>query len=321
VEHQVHQSWEALATSQGGWRALAQECRALPEWTPAWCIPWWRELGPGRLRAVSLSDDDGELLALGLFCESRMPGPRFMTALGRGTAPAVAILARPGRPDAVLSVVGHALGTGPAAMVLAGTVDREVIEAGAAAHGLTVSARPHPPARILTVDQLAAAPGPASSGTHVEMGTEPRQHRAGLSGLVRALGFEPGPEAERRREHAFLVTVLDAFGRAGDLVWPIATDDDRLLASSAWLVHHDRASLWLRWTAPALRPEQARADVEAAIGALRARGVREVVLRNGESLAAGLGTGLGAETVLVTNRPALRRLEPLAWALVRSRAR
>jgi hypothetical protein len=316
VEHQVLQSWEALATGQKEWRALAQECRALPEWTPAWCIPWWRELGPGRLRAVMLSEDDGTLVALGLFCESRMPGPRFMTALGRETAPAVAILARPGRPDAALSVVEHALGPGPAALLLAGTVDREVIEAGAAAHGLAVSSRPHPPARVVTLDALAAAPGPVPSGAHVTMGGAPHQGSAALGGLVRALGFEPGPETDRRREHAFLVTVLDGFARAGDLVWPVVTDGDRLVATSAWLVHHDRASLWLRWTVPPLRPEHARADVDAAITALRERGVRDVVLRHGDRLAAGLGTPLGGDTVLVTNRPRLRRLEPVAWALV-----
>jgi hypothetical protein len=45
--------------------------------------------------------------------------------------------------------------------------------------------------------------------------------------------------------------------------------------------------------------------------------VRDVVLRDGEPLGAGLGAPIGGETLLVHNRPALRRFEALAWSAVR----
>ena len=73
---QVLSAWEDLATRKREWQALAEASRALPEWTPPWCIPWWRELGKGRLRAVAAEEDDGSLVGLGLFCESRAPGPQ-----------------------------------------------------------------------------------------------------------------------------------------------------------------------------------------------------------------------------------------------------
>jgi hypothetical protein len=59
--------------------------------------------------------------------------------------------------------------------------------------------------------------------------------------------------------------------------------------------------------------------VDAAVAALRERGVRDVMLRSGEPLAAVLGAPLGGDIVLVSNRPALRRVEPLAWKLVACR--
>jgi hypothetical protein len=319
-------AWEDLATRQGEWRELAARCRALPEWTPAWCIPWWRELGRGRLRAVAASDDDGTLVGLGLFCESRAPGPKLLTALGRGDAPAVGMLVLPNREEVVFDLLGAAVGSAPAVMVLAGTDDGAMIEKGAAEHGLSVSSRPHPPARLVDRSDLAAAiasrqavAGGTGTGTGtVAFGSDLRRESAGLDALTRALGFEPGPDTARRRERAFLVTVLDSFTRSGDLVWPIVTDGERLVATSAWLVHGERASLWLRWTADGTATAS-DADVAAALAQLESRGVRDVVVRAGHPLGQG-GAPIGGETVLVHNRPGLRRLEALAWAVVRARS-
>jgi len=150
-------AWEDLATRQREWRALAERCGAIPEWTPSWCIPWWRELGRGRLRAVAATEDDGTLVGLGLFCESRAPGPKLLTALGRGSDPAVGMLLAPGHEDVAFDIVTTALGSQPAVMVLAGTDDRGVLETGAASHGLAVSARAHAAGRVVELGDLAAA--------------------------------------------------------------------------------------------------------------------------------------------------------------------
>jgi hypothetical protein len=318
-------AWEDLATRQREWRALALACRALPEWTPAWCIPWWRELGPGRLRAVAATEEDGRIAGLGLFCETRAPGPKLLTALGRGYSPAVGLLLAPGREDLAFDLLAAALGPGPAVLVMAGTDDRPLLEAGAAARGLAVSGRPHTPSRVVALDDLAAAvgePGAAEAADaadaaagEVRWAVDPRAEPAALDALTRALGFEPGPETARRREHSFLVTVLDSFGRAGDLVWPVAADGDRGVATSAWLVHGDRASLWLRWPEGTGGPAPT-ADLAGAVTELRRRGVRDVVVPALDPLGR-TGQPMGSETLLVHNRPGLRRLEPLAWAAVK----
>jgi hypothetical protein len=313
VNVQVLFAWEDLATRQREWRALAERCRALPEWTPAWCIPWWRELGKGRLRAVAATDDDGTLVGLGLFCESRAPGPKLLTALGRGDDPAVGMLLAPGHEALAFDLVTTALGAAPAVMVLAGTDDGAVLRDGAADRGLSVSSRPHAPGRVVDRAALASTVCSPSPTATVSRAGDPRRETAGLDALTRALGLEPGPETTRRREHAFLVTVLDSFGRAGDLVWPLVREGDRLVATSAWLVAGDRASLWLRWTEAGAATD----DLVAALAELEGRGVRDVVLRADEPIGSGLGSPIGAETVLVHNRPGLKRLEGLAWTAVR----
>jgi hypothetical protein len=225
------------------------------------------------------------------------------------------MLLTPGREDLAFDLLTTALGSGPAVLVMAGTDDGSLVGQDAAAHGLAVSSRPHPPARVVPLADLATALGRPAGPGDVRWAVEPRSERDALGALTRALGFEPGPETDRRREHAFLVTVLDSFGRAGDLVWPIADDGDRVVATSAWLVHGDRASLWLHWATPY---RGRAADLSAAVGELERRGVRDVVVPACAPVAAGLGAPLGGATLLVHNRPGLRRLETLAWAAVKA---
>ncbi|MCB0995649.1 MAG: hypothetical protein KDB21_11195 [Acidimicrobiales bacterium] len=306
-------AWEDLAIRRREWRALADRCAALPEATPAWGIPRWRELGRGRLRAVAAAEDDGTLVGLGLFCESRAPGPKLVTALGRLTDPVVGMLIEPGRESIASAIVAAALGAAPAAMVIEGTDDR-VLLADAAEHGLAVSSRPHTPSRLVSLAELAEC-SDGDDRAELRWGGDPRLETAGLEALTRAMGLTPGPETDRCRERAFLVTVLDAFSRAGELVWPIAVDGDRVTSTSAWLVRGDRASLWLRWS-----EGDSLVDVAAALDQLEGRGVSEVVFRSGDRLAGGRGRPIGGETLLVHNRPGWHRLESLAWKMVRTPA-
>lgn len=310
VDTVVLSAWEDLAYRRHQWQALADRCGAGPESAPAWSIPRWRELGRGRLRAVAATAGDGALVGLGLFCESRAPGPKLVTALGRGTDPAVGMLVDPEHETVAVDLARAALGRSPALMVLEGTDDRSLL-ADAAAHGLALSGRPHPPGRVLALTELAADLEPYGSGAVIDWGGDPRADAEALAALTRAMGYEPGPATDRRRERSFLVTVIDSFWRAGNLVWPIVRAGGRPVATSAWLVNGDRASLWLRWSAGG-----GSDDLVAAINRLGSRGVREVVLRHGEPTGAGLGSPVGAETLLVHNRPGWRHLEPLAWAAV-----
>ena len=56
--------WEELGSLQG-WSELAANCDAPPFAWPSFCLPWWYELGWGRLASVAV-EDSGLLVGLAL---------------------------------------------------------------------------------------------------------------------------------------------------------------------------------------------------------------------------------------------------------------
>jgi hypothetical protein len=330
----VVKTWEELAAARSAWVDLADRCGALPSASPEWILAAWRAFGSGRLCTVMVDDLErpGTLLGLGVFVESRAPGPRLVrSAVGATGAPAE-LLVDPAHPQLAHEIVAAALGSTPsifrsAAMLGADRLSADAPKAptvsdtvASADRGqIFVVANRCDPARTLWelgIDALevgtsGAAEMAADAGLQIRIGHDVDVDEKALRHLDQAFHGPTVPDGADRRA-AFVPEVLDGFARHGRLVWPIASRGGEIVATSAWLVAGRRSMLWLRWALEA--PDGPGADIAGAIPPLRALGVTSVVVSNPLVLPPfAPSTRCEPDTVEVGNRTWLRSVAR-AWA-------
>ncbi|WP_323792709.1 hypothetical protein, partial [Nocardioides sp.] len=97
---------EALAPE---WDALADACEAGPFARPLFALTWWRTLGTGELRVVTVRQD-GELVALAPLHRRRVGPLQVVRWLGHGLGTVAEALVRPDRPGADAALWGAATG-------------------------------------------------------------------------------------------------------------------------------------------------------------------------------------------------------------------
>lgn len=66
------------------WNALAEQGTPSPFALPALALPWWRHLGKGKLRIVTVRSTTGELFGVAPFHERRLAGLDIVRPLGHG---------------------------------------------------------------------------------------------------------------------------------------------------------------------------------------------------------------------------------------------
>ncbi len=289
----VVKTWEELAAARAAWVDLVERSGALPTASPEWVLPGWRAFGSGRLCSVMVDDpvDTGRLLGLGLFIESRAPGPRLVRSVVASTGAVAEILVDPDHPDLAREIVVAALGSSPALFRcsaflggegLRGATLDDVAGAGGAGRA-TVVLRPNDAGTTLwelTVDALESglsgvAEAARDAGLEVRLGRDVDVDEKAFRHLDHVFhGPEPVDGADRRA--AFVPEVLDGFARHGRLVWPIVTRGEEIVATSAWLVSGHRAMLWLRWELDPV--DGPGVDVVAAIEPLRRAGVTSMAV-------------------------------------------
>ncbi len=289
----IVKTWEELASARAAWIDLVDRCGALPTASPEWVLPSWRAFGSGRLCSVMVDDpfDEGRLLGLGLFIESRAPGPRLMRTVVASSGAIAEILVDPGHAGLAREIVVAALGSSAALFRCSALLGGEQLRAsspkapsgsGADDQGSFVLEPSDPSATVweLTVDALetgvaGVAEAARDAGLDVRLGHDVDADEKALRHLDHAFhGPEPVDGADRRA--AFVPEVLDGFARHGRLIWPIVTRGEEIVATSAWLITGRRAVLWLRW---ALDPAEGPGiDIVAAIEPLRRAGVTSMAV-------------------------------------------
>jgi CelD/BcsL family acetyltransferase involved in cellulose biosynthesis len=79
-------------------RLWREDPQATPFQSPQWLLPWWKHLGQGRLRTLTLRDEDGRLVGLApLYLHTDAAGRRHLFPIGIGTTDYLGLLARPGK--------------------------------------------------------------------------------------------------------------------------------------------------------------------------------------------------------------------------------
>lgn len=100
---------EAAAALAPEWRALADEVDAGPFLQPAVALAWWRHLGRGELRLVTVRDAQGRLDAVAPLHERRVGPQPVVRWLGFGLGTVGELLVRPGAPEGTAAAVWGAL--------------------------------------------------------------------------------------------------------------------------------------------------------------------------------------------------------------------
>jgi CelD/BcsL family acetyltransferase involved in cellulose biosynthesis len=106
---------EAVAIEQE-WDALARRTSAQPFGLPALALAWWRRLGKGELRIVTVRSAAGELVGVAPLHERRIGGFGVVRPLGHGMGAIASPLSAPVKADVDGLLVGAALGDGSRAV-------------------------------------------------------------------------------------------------------------------------------------------------------------------------------------------------------------
>lgn len=99
---------DALRVLAPAWDELADAADATPFARPAWCLPWWAQLGRGRLHVVTVTEGR-ELVAVAPLHERRFGPLRVRRFLGHGLGAVSEAVVAPGRHDAAEALWGHAM--------------------------------------------------------------------------------------------------------------------------------------------------------------------------------------------------------------------
>ncbi|WP_148611759.1 GNAT family N-acetyltransferase [Nocardioides rubriscoriae] len=142
------------------WEALADELGAGALVRPAYALAWWRHLGPGRLRVVTVHDGD-RLVALAPLHERRVGPVRVVRWLGHGLGTIAEALVRPGDDAAAALLWATAAGPRVLLDLVESRAASPALPALVAAGRTTVTPRDHCPVIDLGADGLAhlALPG------------------------------------------------------------------------------------------------------------------------------------------------------------------
>lgn len=100
----THAALEALGPA---WERLWRRARATPFQSPAWLLPWWKNIGRGELMCVAVRDeDDGDLVGFApLYIYTDDAGKRHLFPLGIATTDRIDALALPGREAEVARAI------------------------------------------------------------------------------------------------------------------------------------------------------------------------------------------------------------------------
>ncbi len=100
------------------WLELARSCGGGPFTLPGMALPWWRHLGRGHLRIVTVRNGAGDLIGLAPLFERHRGPVAVVGFLGTGVGAVGEFLVAPSKSDVVGSLLQAALGDGRTALDL-----------------------------------------------------------------------------------------------------------------------------------------------------------------------------------------------------------
>lgn len=100
------------------WLELARSCQGGPFTLPGLALPWWRHLGRGHLRIVTVRNGAGDLIGLAPLFERHRGPVTVVGLLGTGVGAVGEFLVAPSKSDVVGSLLQAALGDGRTALDL-----------------------------------------------------------------------------------------------------------------------------------------------------------------------------------------------------------
>jgi len=276
-----------------GWDDLVDLSGASAYSARSYVIPWWRELGTGRLCCVVAEEDD-ELVGLLLAYEVPLfPGRWNVRCLGHGDGAVHQVLAAPGRTDVAEALWEELLAEPRRQLRMEDLVDLPSSRPhGAhAARARTTHCRPRAVLDLAdeaTGDSKRDGPGPEPGGAaHIDI------IRASTPGAVAQLWpqfigqlsghwlVESGPGGT-----SFALSMLDATARRGGLTIHAACRGSELVSLSICLYHGSTAALWdpvvhrHEDQVPATRPVD-RLLLDDVIAEARSRGSQRLIVDGG----------------------------------------
>jgi hypothetical protein len=224
--------WEQLGSIQQGWSELAANTDASPFTWPNFCLPWWYELGWGRLVSIAV-EESGILVGLALLHDRVGDiGRHMIRFVGDEPGTFHQMLVADGRPDVTAVLWEQLLSKGRAFEFSA--VPTEIAKASEAATSCPLDLTEH--ARFGMVNVLVDS---ADFASNAEIGavrtvTEPTECLKLISGSSQALRWGSGEPGSKMA--AFFASAADASMRVGRLTLHI--EDNQSAAARGVLVLH-----------------------------------------------------------------------------------
>ncbi len=229
--------WEELGGLQG-WSELAANCDASPFAWPSFCLPWWWELGWGRLASVAV-EDSGLLVGLALIHDRVGDvGRHMLRFVGDEIGTYHQLLVAQGREDVSEILWEHILSSGRD--IDFSSVPVELAHSYQSATSCTLAFTEHTPFGFVSSPVESLEPVPSDRIGPVRKVTDPAECLALITGPTEADRWGAGTPGSKMA--AFFMSAVDASVRVGRMTLHIVDHHDGP-TSGLLVVHGSRTSV------------------------------------------------------------------------------
>jgi len=301
--------WEQLGSLQQGWSELAANCDASPFAWPSFPIPWWYEMGRGRLMSVAV-EESGILVGLAVIHDRVGDiGRHLLRFLGDGIGGYNQLLVADGRDDVSAVLWERLLSFGWAFDLT--SVPTEIAQGYDAVATSSLALNEQKDAAFLTVPvDCREIARPGDDCRSVRTVTSPGECLDVLTGTPAAAAWGGGVPGSPMA--AFFASAVDASVRAGRMTLHVKQNHDGPI--SGVLVAHGAgtSAVWRNVWEPGSGADAALVHVATAEAA--ARGSRRVLWPHSSGVS---GKPFPLSDVTRAGGGRLRELPELARGVIR----
>ena len=213
--------WEELGSLQG-WSELAASCDASPFAWPSYCLPWWYELGWGRLASIAV-EESGLLVGLALLHDRVGDiGRHLIRFIGDEPGTYHQLLVADGRPDVTALLWERLLSKGRA--IDFSSVPTEIAKTYEAATSCSLALTEHASFGLVNVLIDGEEYAPTTDIRPVRKVTDSAECLDLIARPSEALRWGSGDQGSKMA--AFFASAVDASMRAGRLTLHVEDHQD-----------------------------------------------------------------------------------------------
>ena len=261
--------WEELGSLQG-WSELAANCDAPPFAWPSFCLPWWYELGWGRLASVAV-EDSGLLVGLALIHDRVGDvGRHMLRFVGDDVGTYHQLLVAEDRDDVTAILWERLLSSGRE--IDLSSVPADIADTYQSATSCPLALTERTASGFVSVPMDSLEPVSGDGIDPIRTVTDPAECLALITGPTEADRWGGGPPGSKMA--AFFSSAVDASVRAGRMTLHIA-DHHNGPTNGLLMMHGSRTSVV--WRLVGGLPPSSNALLRAATEDAAERGSRRVL--------------------------------------------